>query len=275
MLEWRHTGLRNLACMNTRSNKLAIVRGKSRKARSASPAKPTAAELRDEQSKTDRVYSDLRRRIRELELTPGVRLDKNEIAIEYGVSRAPVSEAIARLAAEGLVEVFPQSGSFVTAIRIEDVRENLLIRTGLEIEVARRAAQMADADLLRRLDENLDAQVAAVKKGELARLDDLDAEFHTLVVGAVKSPQTERLIDRTRAILDRPRFHTLPEHGRPMDTVAEHRRIVDAIRTRDPELAGAAMRVHLTMVAQAIERTIAEIQAEAGARKARAARPSH
>jgi DNA-binding GntR family transcriptional regulator len=220
--------------------------------------KRKSAEPSDDESKTERVYRDLRRRIRELELQPGVQLQKNEVADEYGVSRAPVSDAIARLAAEGLVDVFPQSGSFVAPIRMEDVRESFLIRTGLEVEVVRRAAQLGTQELMDQLDENIDAQVAAVKRSEMARLDDLDAAFHALIVGAIKSPGAARLLDRTRAIVDRPRFRTLPEKGRPKDTVAEHRRIADAIRTRDPELAGAAMRVHLTMVAQAIERNFEE-----------------
>ena len=258
--------------MRSKSTNIVSLRSKAQRARAAAAKKTPATEPRDDQSKTERVYSDLRRRIRELELAPGLQLDKNQIGIEYGVSRAPVSEAIARLASEGLVDVFPQSGSFVALIRLEDVRENFLIRTGLEIEVARRAALLADAALLKRLDENLDAQLAAVKRNEMARLDDLDAAFHTLLVSAVNSPGAARLIDRTRAILDRPRFHTLPEEGRPYDTVAEHRRIVDAIRTRDPEFAGAAMRVHLTMVAQAIERHIEEIQVESMKKKSKPAR---
>jgi DNA-binding GntR family transcriptional regulator len=228
-------------------------------------------EPRDDKSKTERVYRDLRRRIRELELPPGLQLDKNRIADEYGVSRAPVSDAIARLAAEGLVDVFPQSGSFVAPIRLEELREALLIRTGLEVEVVRRVTPLASEELLARLDENLDAQAGAVKRNDNARLDDLDEAFHIIIMGAVKSPAAERLLDRTRALLDRPRFRTLPEGGRPMDTYEEHKRIVDAIRTRDAELAGAAMRVHLTMVAQAIERHIAHEQADAkaGTRKRR------
>jgi DNA-binding GntR family transcriptional regulator len=228
--------------------------------------KRRTSEQPDDKSKTDRVYRDLRRRIRELELPPGVQLDKNQIADEYGVSRAPISDAIARLAAEGLIDIFPQSGSFVAPIRLEELRESLLIRTGLEVEVVRRVAPLADENLLGRLDENLDAQAGAVKRSDNARLDDLDEAFHVIIMGAVKSPAAERLLDRTRAILDRPRFQTLPEGGRPMDTYAEHRRIVDAIRTRDPELAGAAMRVHLMMVAQSIEKHIAHEQADARAK---------
>jgi len=224
------------------------------------------SEQPDDKSKTERVYRDLRRRIRELDLLPGVQLDKNQIADEYHVSRAPVSDAIARLGAEGLVDILPQSGSFVAPIRLAELRESLLIRTGLEVEVVRRVAAQADEALLARLDENLEAQASAVKRNDNARLDDLDEAFHVIIMSPLKSPAAERLLDRTRAILDRPRFHTLPEGGRPMDTYAEHRRIVDAIRTRDPELAGAAMRVHLLMVAQSIEKHIAHEQADAKAR---------
>jgi DNA-binding GntR family transcriptional regulator len=216
----------------------------------------------DDALKSERVYRDLRRRIRELELTPGSKLQKQDIADEYGVSRGPVNEAIARLAAEALVDVFPQSGSFVAPIRLEDVRESLLIRTGLEVEAVRRATAAADEAFIAQLDANLDAQAAAVKARDMARLDDLDEAFHSTILHAVKSPGAQRLLDRTRAILDRPRFHALPEDGRPNATFAEHRRIVDAIRTRDVELAGAAMRVHLSMVAQAIERDIEQINSD-------------
>src|SRR5215467_13991623 len=94
-------------------------------------------------SKTDRVYNLLRRRIRELSLPPGAPLRKEEIALELGVSRAPVSEAISRLADEGLIDVFPQHGSFVALIRSADVRESLFVRTALETEAMRRVAAIA------------------------------------------------------------------------------------------------------------------------------------
>ncbi len=221
---------------------------------------PAIAESHEEGSKSERVYQDLRRRIRELDLLPGSRLRKNEIALEYGVSRAPVSEAIARLAEEGLVDVFPQSGSFVSPIRPEDVRESLLIRTGLEVEAIRRVTQSANEDLLAQLEENYAAQERAVKSNDMARLDELDEAFHAIIFAATGSPRAQRLLDTSRALLDRPRFHALPEDGRPSATLAEHRRILDAIRTGDVELAGAAMRVHISMVARAIERDAAQTE---------------
>ncbi|PQA89409.1 GntR family transcriptional regulator [Hyphococcus luteus] len=207
-----------------------------------------------ELSKTERVYQNLRRRIRELELPPGSRLQKNEIADELGVSRAPVNEAIAKLSEEGLIDVFPQSGSFVAPIRPEDIRESMLIRTGLEVEAVRRITMMPDtSDLLNRLDANLAQQTQALEKNDIAWLDTLDEEFHNTLYSVLNAPKVHRLLDTCRALLDRPRFKTLWEAGRPFATLKEHQRIVDAIRTGDPEYAGQAMRLHLRMVAKSVE----------------------
>jgi len=211
-------------------------------------------------SKTERVYSELRRRIRELDLPPGAPLRKEEIALELGVSRAPVSEAVARLAEEGLVEVFPQHGSFVTPIRAAEVREALFIRTALETEAMRRVAQAAHDAVLRVLDRNLAEQKSALAKGDLVRFYDLDESLHAAIFGAVSSPRALRMLDAARAPLDRVRRLALPEQGRPDSTFAEHKGLVDAIRSGDGEFAAAAMRAHLAMVGRTVERELREIE---------------
>lgn len=221
------------------------------------------AELRD-LSKTERVYGDLRRRIRELALPPGAPLRKEEIAVALGVSRAPVSEAIARLAEEGLVQVFPQHGSFVAPIRADDVRESLFIRSALETEAMRRVVQIADETLLRSLDENISDQAEALLHGDLSRFYDLDEALHATIFAAVRTPRALRMLDAARAPLDRVRRLTLPERGRPEATLAEHRRIVDAVKSGEAELAAAAMRAHLVMVARVIEPKLADLETRNG-----------
>lgn len=226
----------------------------------------SVVELR-ETSKAERVYGLLRRRIRELALPPGAPLRKEEIALELGVSRAPVSEAIARLADEGLVEVFPQHGSFVAPIRAADVRESLFIRTALETEAMRRLAPVAAPALIATLEANLAAQAEAIEEGDLARFVDLDEALHAAIFAATESPRALRLLDAVRAPVDRMRRLALPEPGRPQDTLDEHRRIVEALATGDAEFAAAAMRVHLTLVARTIERELDKLE-EAPARRA-------
>ena len=223
------------------------------------PAMPAALDMR-EASKAERVYDSLRRRIRELALPPGAPLRKEEIALELGVSRAPVSEAIARLAEEGLVEVFPQHGSFVAPIRAADVRESLFIRTALETEAMRRLAPVADPALLAELDANLAGQAEALADGDLGRFYDLDEALHATIFSATETSRALRLLDSARAPVDRMRRLALPGPGRAQDTLAEHRRMVDALRTGEAEFAAAAMRVHLTTVARSIEHELAKLE---------------
>ncbi len=230
------------------------------------------APIAQDQSKAERVYQELRRRIRELALPPGSPLRKEEIALQMGVSRAPVSEAIARLADEALVDVFPQHGSFVAPIRAEDVRESLFIRTALEVEAIRRVTQLADRALLDRLERNLVAQEAALKAEDLALFYDLDEALHAAIFAAMQAPRALRLLDAARAPLDRPRRLGLPEQGRPEATFAEHRRVVDAIASGDPEFAAAAMRAHLTMVSRTIERELAVIESKGAGNSVASAR---
>jgi DNA-binding GntR family transcriptional regulator len=215
-------------------------------------------------SKTERVYDVLRRRIRELTLAPGAALRKEEIALELGVSRAPVSEAISRLAEEGLIDVFPQHGSFVAQIRAADVRESLFVRVALEVEAMRRLANSADAAALEVLEGNLADQAKALKAGNLEEFYDLDEALHAAIFGAIEKPRALRLLEAARAPLDRVRRLALPEAGRPEQTLSEHRVLVDAIRSGDGEYAAAAMRAHLTMVGRAIERKLPEIEAMQG-----------
>jgi DNA-binding GntR family transcriptional regulator len=231
---------------------------------------PNSILTRDDGSdhtKAERVYRDLRRRIRDLDLAPGQRIDKNELSAQYGVSRAPLSEAIARLAAEGLVEVIPQSGSFVAPIRPQDIRDSLLIRTGIEIEAVRRAAQLASSELIAKLEHNIKQQAAAVEASDLPTFDDFDESFHMLIMEAINSPRAFQLLDATRAILDRPRYQALPIYDRANETFAEHERIFDAIRSQDPELAAAAMRIHLSKVAKSMEADLVKIENETTQKK--------
>src|SRR5215469_10657435 len=153
------------------------------------PAMDELALFAPDGSKAERVYAHLRRRIRELGLPPGAPIRKEEIALGLGVSRAPVSEAIARLAEEGLVEVFPQHGSFVAPIRAADVRESLFIRSALETEAMRRLAPIANADLVARLEGNLIDQQNALATGDLAQFYDLDESLHSQLFAAVGNPR--------------------------------------------------------------------------------------
>src|SRR6185312_2595757 len=134
--------------------------------------------------RTTRVeaYDALRASIVALERTPGQRLSEAELARDLGVSRTPVREAIIQLRADGLVEVTPQLGSFVSKISLRNVREAQFAREALECAAVRVAAERIDADAAGRLRENLGLQRTAQMSADLEQFYYLDEEFHRELV---------------------------------------------------------------------------------------------
>ena len=91
------------------------------------------------------IYSDLRAELVSLRRRPGETVSEAEIALAYGVSRTPVREAILKLADEGLLEIFPQSGIFVSRFRSRRYPEAIIIRKSLETTTAQLATERATA----------------------------------------------------------------------------------------------------------------------------------
>src|SRR4051794_27041342 len=96
------------------------------------PSQRARVAMRLGASTRSQVYTIIREAIVSLRLLPGQALSENELATQYGVSRTPVREALIRLAGDGLVEVVPQLGTFVSRISELDVREAQFIREVLE-----------------------------------------------------------------------------------------------------------------------------------------------
>lgn len=196
-------------------------------------------------SRASQIHTVLRQAIIRLDLPPGATIRKEEIAARFGVSRTPVSEALGRLADEGLVEVLPQRGSFVSRIRMHDVDEAAFLREALEVAIVRAVAPAIDARQVAELRRNLRRQEAALSGGELEAFHRHDEDLHGLLCRFVGYPRLQTVVDRSRAQLDRARRLLLPVPGRVGDTLDEHRAIVDALAARDADAAEEAMRHHL------------------------------
>lgn len=207
---------------------------------------------------TARVHAALLEAIVQLDLKPGEALDKQAIAARLGVSRFPVGEAMNRLAAEGLVDIIPQSGSRVALIRISDARENMFLRRALEAETARTVAAGATAELVEQLTRNLRYQQAAIESGDLKGFHGFDLAFHAALQDSLGFERVRTAAETARLGLDRVR-RLLNTRRRLELTLAEHRAIVAAIAARDGDGAAAAMCRHLDAV-------LAELESFAGER---------
>ena len=205
-------------------------------------------------SSAARVHGLLRQRIVTLDLPPGAPLAEKALVEAFGVSRTPVREALLRLAEDQLVDIYPQSGTFVSRIRPAVARDAMAIRNALERFTAREAAANADRADLAELDALLARQGAAAQAGDIEGFHAADEALHELIAGIAGHPHIWRVVKREKASIDRVRLLTLQFEGRFQTVIAEHQRIVEAIRARDPARAEAAMDVHLGRVLPSLER---------------------
>ena len=113
-----------------------------------------------------RVYHSLKDAILSLAYQPGQIMRKGDICEQLDISRGPVSEAVTRLAAEGLVNVIPQAGTFVTRFSMAEIREGAFLREAFEIAAVELVAKTITDDQVKLLQRNLRVQQALV--------DDLD-----------------------------------------------------------------------------------------------------
>jgi GntR family transcriptional regulator, rspAB operon transcriptional repressor len=192
-----------------------------------------------------RIYSDLRGDLVSLQRRPGEVVSEAEIALSYGVSRTPVREAILKLSDEGLLEIFPQSGIFVSRIPIAALPEAIIIRKALEETTARLAAERATSSQVLILHAILERQREADAADDRDAFHHADETFHATIAEVAGYPGIWTLIQQVKVHVDRYRRLTLPQQGRIARTILEHEAILGAIEAHDPPAAGIAMQAHL------------------------------
>lgn len=201
---------------------------------------------------TARVHAALREAIVQLDLKPGEFLDKQAISARMGVSRFPVGEAMNRLAAEGLVDIIPQTGSRVALIKISDARENIFLRRALEAETVSLIAKAPPAALIEQLTTNLRYQQAAIEAQDLKGFHDFDLAFHAALQDNLGFDRVRNSVETARLGLDRIR-RLLNTRRRLEVTLAEHSAILAALVAHDGDAAARAMHRHLDAVMAELE----------------------
>ncbi|MCR6671984.1 GntR family transcriptional regulator [Devosia ginsengisoli] len=196
---------------------------------------------------TAEVTNAIRHAIVTLALPPGSAIDKSLICAELGVSRFPVSEALARLQIEGLVDIAPQRGSTVSLVRLADVREYMLIRKGLESEALRVLIGSHDPSLIEALKANIAAQREAAERDDAETFHQIDVEFHDIIYRSMGFTKIKTIIDSARANLDRARRMIITPRRLAL-TIAEHLAIFDGILAQDQAQAARAIRAHIDAV---------------------------
>jgi DNA-binding GntR family transcriptional regulator len=204
-------------------------------------ARDTAAQAPLIPAKTA-VLPTIRGRIASGVMPMGSRISDRDIARELGVSRTPVREALVQLQSEGLVEMRPQSGTFVFNMNAAEIRQLCATRAVLEAGAICMPRAPASVTSLQAL---IDRAEDAFHMGELARCDALDCDFHEALVAASGNVFLIRcyrgIADRLRALRQR-----LPhERSRIARAIAQHRRIVDLLAQAEVEQAARELELHV------------------------------
>jgi DNA-binding GntR family transcriptional regulator len=175
---------------------------------------------------------------------PGARLNEVELAESMGVSRSPIREAIQRLAKEGLVEIIPRRGSFVTSLKLDEVKELFELREVLEIKAAELAAQRISDEELNQLSRLLDDTSALIKMKKYREYP-WNLDFHKQIASCAKNRYLLEKIYDTNVHLLLVRHKSGLEIGRAEKALQEHRRIFEAIKKKDARSAGQCMKEHI------------------------------
>ncbi|WP_299809577.1 GntR family transcriptional regulator [uncultured Roseibium sp.] len=204
-------------------------------------------------SLAQRVYEALRTAILAMDLPPGTNLKKQLICEQLGVSRSPVTEAITRLAGEGLVEVVPQSGSRVTKFSMSEIHEGAFLREAIELAAVAKVAAERTEEQLSELTRNLRLQALCLEDFDEAGFYREDERMHELIFSFTGYPKLNTLAAAGWVQVNRARQLLLPMRGRAQEAYEEHKVIIDAIRDRDPEKARQAMQKHLSRLVTRLE----------------------
>ena len=219
--------------------------------------------------RTSRLYEQIVQQIEESvlngSLKPGDQLPaERDLAQRLGVSRTAVREAVKTLREKGLVEAYSGRGTFVTDGTSQAARQSfdLMVKIGqqegsphlaelrliLEPGIAAMAAERVK-------DEDLTAMRDAVAVMERSQKDpeayiEADLDFHLALAEAVANPLILSLIDSIVGLLREQRIKIFNVEGGPQRGQFHHKRILEAMERRDPEMARSAMRAHLEQVRQ-------------------------
>lgn len=203
-----------------------------------------AIELLQSHSLTTLVQREIERMILAGELGSGDKLNEAEIAMRLGVSRGPVREAFRALEEAGLVHTEKNRGVFVRVIAIDEADQIYELRANFDQMAARKLAPCITPEQLRELKSLLERMEKASSRADADAYHELNLHFHDTIVDFAGNAKLLEAYRRLVNELSLFRRHTLSQSERLPTSMREHRKIVEAIASGNPETAGRLMFEH-------------------------------
>ena len=194
---------------------------------------------------SDSVFTILRESILDQTFLPGQRLNVKMLAEKLDVSLTPVKDAITRLVVEGLIELRPRSGTYVSLLSPEDVEETLSIRRALECLAAESVAQNISGDDLAWFEEALGHLERTEKDRQ--QHEKRNSEFHLRLVELSRNKTLIEIYRSLNANMKVARIHYASNSwiDRVSEERVEHRKILEALRSRNTRALQRALNEHI------------------------------
>lgn len=191
------------------------------------------------------MQEEIERLIMNGELAVGSRINESELSQRFNTSRGPIREALRALEEAGLVRNEKNRGVFVREISFEEADEIYELREALEEIIGRRVAASMQPDALERLGAMIEPMREAALAQNLEQYAQLNLQFHDILLDTAGSRKLTETYKRLVKELHLFRMRALDTGGGLRVSADEHREIVDAIASRDPEAAGQVLRRHV------------------------------
>lgn len=217
-------------------------------------------EASDAYSLRGRVFNKLRENILNGVYDEGEELKEIAIGKELGVSRTPVREAFRQLELEGLIQIVPNKGAYVTGITPKDVHDIYMIRSSLEGMAAKLAVKNITKEQLEEMEENVYLASFHASKGHMEQMTELDSRFHHILYEACGSKMLENLLQDFHQYVIRIRKKTLSTKERGVASNEEHKAIMEAIKSKDEKKAEKLANTHIFNAYENIKKHIGEME---------------
>lgn len=211
----------------------------------------------ESQSLKTRAYDALKAAIANMNIyddNAELRLDERDLSARFGISRTPLREALAQLDQEGLVKVVARRGIFIVRRTKTEILEMITAWAALESMAARLAAERATEHDLKELHQLIDPYSDVDR--HMGEYSDANIHFHQAIIRTSGNQLIEQITDslfmHVRAIRNR----TIFEKDRAKRSVADHKKIVEAIENRDAELAEKLVREHTLKLRAHVEQFV-------------------
>jgi len=194
----------------------------------------------------ERAYEFLKSLVLSGHLNPGERLTEEHLAKKLGVSRTPVREALHKLESEGLIKSLDTRGFIASADSKDEIEEMFDIRASLEGYALRLASENISKETLKGLNGFIDNAEDALKRKKINEIFKWNTHFHDALHDLVAhKPRFHRLITNMRKYVLRYRKDTLHYLDGAKRTIDGHKKIMLALRLKDPDLCERIMREHI------------------------------